>query len=103
MLVNLVTRYGVMPKKCFPDSYSSESSLRMNSILKSKVFGLNKYCFFTVQETMFFPLQLREYAKLLQDMVTEGLPQEKIRESIEEFMQNIYRIIAICLGIPPKT
>jgi aminopeptidase C len=35
-------------------------------------------------------------------MVTEGLPQEKIRESIEEFMQNIYRIIAICLGIPPK-
>jgi bleomycin hydrolase len=56
MLVNLVTRYGVMPKKCFPDSYSSESSLRMNSILKSKVFGLNKYCFFTVQETMFFPV-----------------------------------------------
>ncbi len=102
MLVNLVTRYGVMPKKCFPDSYSSESSLRMNSILKSKVFGLNKYCL-QVTRTMFFPVQLREYAKLLQDMVTEGLPQEKIRESIEEFMQNIYRIIAICLGIPPKT
>ena len=37
MLVNLITRYGVMPKKCFPDSFSSESSFRMNSILKSKV------------------------------------------------------------------
>ncbi|KZS17904.1 Bleomycin hydrolase [Daphnia magna] len=82
MLVNLVTRYGVMPKKCFPDSYSSESSLRMNSILKSK---------------------LREYAKLLQDMVGEGVSTEKIREKIEEFMQNIYRIVAICLAIPPKT
>lgn len=37
MLVNLVNRYGVMPKKCFPESFSSESSFRMNSILKSKV------------------------------------------------------------------
>ena len=53
MLVNLVTRYGVMPKKCFPDSYSSESSLRMNSILKSKVFGLNRI-FFAINENKFY-------------------------------------------------
>ncbi len=53
MLVNLVTRYGVMPKKCFPDSYSSESSLRMNSILKSKVFGLNKILFASYKKLLF--------------------------------------------------
>lgn len=40
MLVNLVTRYGVMPKKCFPESFSCESSSRMNSILKSKVSNI---------------------------------------------------------------
>ena len=37
MLVNLVSKHGLMPKKCFPESYSCESSARMNSILKSKV------------------------------------------------------------------
>ena len=37
MVVNLVEKYGVMPKKCFPETYSSENSLRMNRLLKSKV------------------------------------------------------------------
>lgn len=37
MLVNLITKHGLMPKKCFPESFSCESSLRMNAILKSKV------------------------------------------------------------------
>ena len=36
-VVNLVEKYGVMPKKCFPETYSSENSLRMNRLLKSKV------------------------------------------------------------------
>lgn len=37
MLVNLITKHGLMPKKCFPESFSCESSIRMNAILKSKV------------------------------------------------------------------
>ena len=37
MLVNLVQKYGLMPKKCFPESFSSESSARMNAMLRSKV------------------------------------------------------------------
>jgi aminopeptidase C len=37
MAVNLINKYGLMPKKCFPESFSCESSLRMNTILKSKV------------------------------------------------------------------
>lgn len=82
MLVNLITKYGLMPKKCFPDTFSCESSHRMNSILKSK---------------------LREYAKTLQEMAVAGVEEEKISSKIEEFMEIIYRITAICLGIPPKT
>ena len=39
MVVNLVEKYGVMPKKCFPETYSSENSLRMNRLLKSKVIN----------------------------------------------------------------
>lgn len=40
MLVNLITKHGLMPKKCFPESFSCESSIRMNAILKSKVSRL---------------------------------------------------------------
>ena len=36
-------------------------------------------------------------------MVIEDSPAEKIQLKIKEFMENIHRIIAICLGIPPKT
>lgn len=37
MIVNLINRHGLVPKKCFPESFSCESSTRMNAILKSKV------------------------------------------------------------------
>lgn len=40
MMVNLITKYGLMPKKCFPESFSSECTVRMNNILKSKVMDL---------------------------------------------------------------
>ena len=48
-------------------------------------------------------MQLREYAKSLQVMVDEGASHDEIRVKIEGFMEKIYRIIAICLGIPPKS
>lgn len=37
MIVNLINKHGLMPKKCFPEAFSCESSTRMNQILKSKV------------------------------------------------------------------
>ncbi|KAG8539758.1 hypothetical protein GDO81_020405, partial [Engystomops pustulosus] len=37
MLVNLIEKYGVMPKKCFPESHTSEATRRMNDILNHKV------------------------------------------------------------------
>ncbi|KAJ8913691.1 hypothetical protein NQ315_007408 [Exocentrus adspersus] len=52
MLVNLINKYGLMPKKNFPESFSCESSSRMNQALKSK---------------------LREYAKAIRDLVGKGV------------------------------
>lgn len=37
MICNLINKYGLVPKKCFPESYSCESSVRLNAVLKSKV------------------------------------------------------------------
>jgi aminopeptidase C len=38
MLVNLVNKYGVVPKSTFPESSSSEAALLMNKFLRTKVY-----------------------------------------------------------------
>jgi len=37
MLVNLVNKYGVVPKKCFAEAWSSENSRRFDIITNNKV------------------------------------------------------------------
>lgn len=81
MIVNIINKHGVMPKKCFPESFSSESSARMNAILKSK---------------------LREYSKVLRDLLSAGAPNSDIQAKVDEQMGEIYNIVGICLGIPPE-
>ncbi|CAG9820635.1 unnamed protein product [Phaedon cochleariae] len=82
MIVNLVNKHGLMPKKNFPESFNCESSLKMNQVLKSK---------------------LREYAKAIRVLVLKGASDADIQTLIEDQMTNIYRIVGICLGIPDET
>ncbi|XP_019869149.1 bleomycin hydrolase isoform X2 [Aethina tumida] len=79
MIVNLIKKYGLMPKKCFPESFSCESSLRMNQTLKSK---------------------LREYAKNIRDLICKGGSDADVSALITEQMNSVFRIVAICLGVP---
>jgi bleomycin hydrolase len=37
MLVNLVEKYGVVPKSCWQEAHSAENSLRMNRMINEKV------------------------------------------------------------------
>lgn len=82
MLVNLVQKYGVMPKKWFPETFCSGKTIRLNAILKSK---------------------LREFGKELRLMVEQSKSGEAIKARINDQMQQIYKIVGICLGIPPDT
>lgn len=82
MLVNLIARYGVMPKKSFPESYSAENSMRMNRILTSK---------------------LREFANEIRGIVSKGGDDAVIQETLVRQMGEVYRVVTICLGLPPKT
>jgi bleomycin hydrolase len=81
MVVSIINKHGCMPKKCFPESFSSESSSRMNAILKSK---------------------LREYAKILRDLMASGAANSAVQAKVDEQMSEIYSIVGICLGIPPQ-
>ncbi|KAL3271258.1 hypothetical protein HHI36_021749 [Cryptolaemus montrouzieri] len=82
MVYNLINKYGLMPKKCFPETFSCEMSLKMNRLLRSK---------------------LREYSKTLRDMVEKGETPENIQKKIKEQMEVIYRLVGICLGVPNET
>ena len=84
MVVNLIEKHGVMPKKCFPETHSSEASLKMNRLLKSK---------------------LREYAAEIDRMVNvKECDNATVEKRIsEEMMPTIFRMVGICLGVPPES
>ncbi|XP_031635773.1 bleomycin hydrolase isoform X2 [Contarinia nasturtii] len=82
MVVNLIKKHGLMPKKCYPETYCSEASVRMNAILKSK---------------------LREYSKILRDLVVAGSSEDDVKAKLNEQMREIYNVVGICLGIPNET
>ncbi len=80
MFVNLIHKYGVVPKSAMPETESSSNTARMNAILKEK---------------------LREGARTLRDAIANGATVDEARETKHAFLQVIYRILAIHLGTPP--
>ena len=82
MIVSIINKHGVMPKKCFPESFSCESSARMNAILKSK---------------------LREYAKQIRELFAAKASDADIQLKVDAQMKEVYNIVGICLGIPCET
>jgi bleomycin hydrolase len=71
---NLIMKYGVVPKSAMPETYQSENTNGMASILK---------------------LKLRQYALELREM--KGKTEDRKTEMLTE----IYRILVECLGVPP--
>lgn len=80
MIVNVVDKYGVVPKEVYPDVEPAKFTRRMNKMLLYK---------------------LREYAKELRDMLHDGKSVDDARARKDEMMVNVYRILAIHLGEPP--
>lgn len=77
MFVNLVNKYGLMPKSAMPETFSSSNSAKMNWVLTYK---------------------LREFAKALREAKPADRSKLKTRQ-LSEF----YRMLVIHLGEPPKT
>jgi bleomycin hydrolase len=82
MLVNLVKKYGVVPKTAMPETKSSMASRSMNGRLIEK---------------------LREYAKELRDMDEGGASLEELRAAKSCMMEEFYRMVCIHLGKPPMS
>lgn len=88
MVVNLVQRYGLVPKSVFPDSASSINSSRLNYLVNNK---------------------LREFALILREMKRdEQSKQEKdasytsdISKVQKSMLKQIHSILCVTLGMPP--
>ncbi len=81
MFANLVRKYGVVPKDAMPESVNSSSTRDMCSVLTEK---------------------LRTYACQLRTAHVNGASMEELQAKKDEMMDEVYRILVICLGKPPK-
>jgi bleomycin hydrolase len=81
MFVNLVRKYGVMPKTAMPETESSSNSNPMNTLITIK---------------------LQEYAAELRCLHDQGAGMETLRARKLEMMAMIYRMLCIHLGQPPQ-
>lgn len=82
MIVNLVSKYGLVPNKIYPDSFNAENSSKLN------YFVINK---------------LREYGLILRKLANDkSVSPTSISSVKEKFVHEIYNVLVLALGVPPK-
>jgi bleomycin hydrolase len=82
MLVNIIQKYGILPKYAMPETFHSSNSADMNSILCKK---------------------LRKDGIILRRMAEEGKSIDEMRAEKEKMLAEIYGMLCCFLGKPPKT
>ena len=81
MFVNLIKKYGVVPKSVMPETESSSSTGMMTAAITAK---------------------LREYAAELRIKHEQGEGIDSLRERKVAMMNTVYRMLCLHLGQPPK-
>jgi len=81
MFINLVEKYGIVPKNIYPETYNSSNSGMLNKLLTQK---------------------LREFASALRKMRRNGKKIQEIRKEKDRMIGEVYKFLAISFGIPPE-
>ncbi|MCR4715981.1 MAG: C1 family peptidase [Lachnospiraceae bacterium] len=79
MIVNLVNKYGIVPKSAYDDAANAKNSRWFDQFVTSK---------------------LREDASILRNM--KGASKAEFKKTKESMINEIYRMLVISLGEPPK-
>ena len=82
MFINLVKKYGVVPKKAMPETESSSATREMS-------YNLTEL--------------LRDYGCRVRKMHASGKSEAEVRKTKEPFLNDVYRLLCIHLGEPPKS
>lgn len=81
MAVNLINKYGLVPKSFYPESAQSSNSLMLDWLLTAK---------------------LRDFAKRLRSLHKQDKSLDELYENKNIMLGEIYNILSITLGVPPK-
>ena len=81
MWVNLINKYGVVPKSEMPETYQSSRSMRMNRMITRK---------------------LREFAKDLRHSIKNKINEKDLYNLKNNMLSTVYKMLVIHLGEPPK-
>lgn len=80
-IADLTTKYGLVPKDVMPETYSTNTTSRMNNILS---------------------LKLREFGLELREMANKKSTTEaQLQERKTEMLETIYHILVLTIGEPP--
>ena len=82
MWANLIKKYGVIPQAEMSESFSSSQSAEMNKMLSRK---------------------LRENAHDLRKEFLKGVTSEDLNKSKHKMIEEIFRMLSMHLGTPPKS
>ena len=78
---NLIVKYGLVPSDAMPETYQSNNTSNMATLIK---------------------LKLREYGLDLREAAAEGASAKKLQKMKVEQLSEVYRMLALCLGEPVK-
>lgn len=81
MYASIIIKYGVVPKDNMPETFHSSNSGMLCRLLTAK---------------------LREYAAILRDAHANGASADALRPRKEAMLEEVYGILAIALGEPPR-
>jgi len=81
MFCALAEKYGVVPKDIYPETFHSSKSGPMNGLITAK---------------------LREFAHTLREAHAAGEDITSLRARKDGFLEEIYRLLCLCLGEPPE-
>lgn len=78
-VIDVVSKYGLVPAEVMPESYSANNTSQMARILS---------------------LKLREYGLTLRKAAADGAKPVQLEKRKTEMLATVYRILTICLGEP---
>ena len=78
-VMDIVMKYGVVPKGVMPETFSSENTAQMANFIK---------------------LKLREFGLQLRDQAAKGAKAKQLEQSKTEMLGTIYRMLVLTLGEP---
>ncbi|QNQ81396.1 aminopeptidase C [Lactobacillus sp. PV034] len=81
MLCGIIEKYGIVPKSVYPETANATNSSALNDTLNTL---------------------LRKDGLELRQMINDGKSDDEIRARKNEMLNDVYRILAISLGVPPK-